>query len=531
MIFSAGPGRITLDDTGSVVEVLHEDRPDRSYLGQTGQVAIELAGLPVAAVLTNLREDRDEVEVTWQLDDRLGLTVRHTFAAGWGMRLAMVNLSSVTQRLDRAVWAMSAGPDHIGWALAAGSEAAFSVHPADGSGPLLGGVLRLGSITRIDQTGAELGPIELTPHGRYIVSWQWDWFRHPRAFGRGRHPGVPASFFLTTGQSARIAASSDTALVAPGLEIITDDVSDAVELVAHSAGEYDVELRSSTGLVGYHILAADPVEDGLASLAEQLVAGPRTPAGVVRIDDPAAGLVIQYALTRGGFAQVDDAAEALDRLVARLSADVPAEPLALAFLAGQAVTEADGDLLQTADAALFTYSAPAAGLGLAMLRLRAASLVLGAGMPGVLDHLRGIAAPLWAAGPDEDWAVSATRDLAELELLAVLASATSHATPEPGVGARIARLGLRLGGGLKGRPAIPEPVVTLARFAVVFDLLPEQLSVAFRQRWLCSPGDLARRARIEVVQRCASQLQTPTGSSGDHVLAAAWLTLAQSTAG
>jgi hypothetical protein len=540
MIFAAGAARITFDDAGSVVGVHHQNRPEHSYLLQTGAVSAHLDGKPVLWSGPEVQQDKDEMEVSWQLPGHIRLTVRHTFAAGWGMRLAFTNLSSTSLLLDQVVLSLRAAPDNSAWALAAGSEAAFSVHPAAGTGPVLGGVLKLGSVKRIDAVGVHLGRIQLVPEGRYILSWQWDWFANSRAFGRGRHSGVPPSLFLITEEPARITANSDTAVLAPGLEVIDDETDDTAELIAHSPGVYNVELRSSTGSVAYQVSAADPAEDVLAALADRLLGGSLTPAGVPRVDDAAAGLVLQHALTRGLVDQRDQATDALDRLVTRLSAKHQLEPLAIVYLAGQAVVTGEPDLLGTAAAGLLDCCDPAAGLGLALLRVRAASLVLGGSLGQVPDHMRDVVVALGVVEQeraDADPGVTLGRNLDALELLAVMTPVPRVAPPEPGVLARVARLGARLGGGLKGVPVEPVPLVRLAQLAVVFGLLPEQLEVTFRQRWLCSPGELARRAHTEVLNRCVSDIGASAGSLGDDAVpasvwvAAAWLALDQSTAG
>jgi hypothetical protein len=128
-----------------------------------------------------------------------------------------------------------------------------------------------------------------------------------------------------------------------------------------------------------------------------------------------------------------------------------------------------------------------------------------------------------------------TGDLAELELATIVGSAEFQANAEPDVHALVARLGLQLGAGLKGRPVLPVALVELAQIAVVLDLLPEPLGAAFGGHWLCSPGELGRRARTEVINRCSHR--RPEQRRGHSELpdtirqAAAWLALGQSTAG
>jgi hypothetical protein len=68
----------------------------------------------------------------------------------------------------------------------------------------------------------------------------------------------------------------------------------------------------------------------------------------------------------------------------------------------------------------------------------------------------------------------------------------------------------------------------------VLDLLPEPLGADFGRHWLCSPGELGRRARTEVVNRCSHRRPERGGHRElpDTIRqAAAWLALGQSTAG
>ena len=536
MIFSAGPGRIALNDEGVIVGARHRTRPDEDYLRDAARVSAWLEGTSVSWGEPDIQQDADEVQIDWHWQDRLRLTVRHAFTAGWGMRMALINLTAEPQLLDAVDLSLQIAPSHIGWGLAAGREAAFSVHPADGGSPVLAGLLQVGSIAGFSPAGAQLGGVELVPYGRYVLSWQWAWYPNPRAFGRGRHSGVPNSFFLITEQPARITAGPDTAVVAPGLSVLADD-GDTIELQASVPGVYTVELRSATGAVGYSLFAADPPDVFLNALAIDLLNGPRTPAGVVRIEDVAAGLVVQHALSEGRLEQPEEAADALARLAGRISQTRNVDPLALAFLTGQAVAEGDVDLLDTVVTGLLGCSSAVPGLGLAALRLRAASLVLGVATRGAIERLRTLidssdAGRANRSAEDQDPMVAG--DLAKLELAIIVGSSEFRDKAEPDVHALVGRLGLQLGAGLKGRPVVPIELVELAQITVVLDLLPERLGAAFGRRWLCSPGELGRRARTEVVNRCSHRRPERGGHRElpDTIRqAAAWLALGQSTAG
>jgi hypothetical protein len=538
MIFSAGPGRIALNDEGVIVGARHRTRPDDDYLRDAARVSSWLEGTSLSWGEPDIQRDADEVQIDWHWQNRLRLSVRHAFTAGWGMRMALVNLTGERQFLDAVDVSLQVAPTHIAWGLAAGREAAFSVHPGDGGSPVLGGLLQVGSIAGFSPAGAQLGKVELVPHGRYVLSWQWDWYSNPRAFGRGRHSSVPNSFFLITEQPARITAGPDTAVLAPGLSVLADD-GDTIELQASVPGVYTVELRSATGVVGYSLSAADPPDVFLNGLATDLLDGPRTPAGVVRIEDVAAGLIVQHALSEGQLEQPEEAADALARLAGRISQARNLDPLALAFLSGQAVAERDVDLLDTVVTGLLACSSAVPGLGVAALRLRAASLVLGVGTRGgAIERLRTLIDSSDAGranGSAEDRDPMVAGDLAELELAIIVGSSEFEGKAERDVHALVGRLGLQLGAGLKGRPVVPIALVELAQIAVVLDLLPERLGAAFGRHWLCSPGELGRRARTEVINRCSHRRPERRGGRSETPeairQAAAWLALGQSTAG
>jgi len=127
MIFAGGSGYVDLDPAGSVIAVRHKTRPDNNYLVGTGLGDFHLNGKAAHLAVPVVEQDMDEVEVTWQVEGQPGITLRHTFTAGWGMRLAFVNLSSCPRRLDPVLLSVRAAPGNYASALAAGSEAGFSV--------------------------------------------------------------------------------------------------------------------------------------------------------------------------------------------------------------------------------------------------------------------------------------------------------------------------------------------------------------------------------------------------------------------
>jgi hypothetical protein len=526
--FRYGPGVITVDSAGVIRRVVHDSRPGISYLAEAGTVNVQLAGEQVHWEQVGWQADSDEVEAVWQAAGRLRVAVRHTFAAGWGMRLSLTNVGPTVLTLDDVQVGFAAGHGYLPWALAAGAEAAYSLHPLDGAGPVLGGLLKLGSVQRLGAGHASLGRIDLGPGGRYILVWQWSWYASPRAFAVGRHPGVPATPYLIAGESARILAGSDVAVLAPNRHLVVAPEGESTELIPSGPGDYPVELRSALGAVRYQLHCALPAENLLGRLADQLLSGVRTPAGVIRIETAAAGLVIQHVMATG-IERPDQAAEALDLLTSRLRTASIQDPLTAAYLCSEAVRTDEMELIDLAADAMRTAVAAKPGLGLAALRLSVSSLVLGRDISPVLDRLHALAAPAAEAEPaDPDTALCA--DLGRLELMAVLASSRRQAAPD--LVAQVARIGVWLGGGLKGEPVRTLGLVRLAQLAAVLELLPEQLDPAFRRRWTCPPSELARRARAELLSRLQRMLPDGSGQlaagHSDGLTAVAWLALTTS---
>lgn len=539
--FRCGPGLITVDGSGMITGARHRSRPDASYLVEVGRVSAELAGEPVRWRQIGCQADSDEVEAVWEAESRLRLAGRHTFAAGWGMRLALTNLGEAAMTLDQVRVGLVGADDCAAWGLATGAEAAYSLHPSTGEGPLLGGLLKLGSVRDIGPAGALLGRIELAPGGRYILVWQWDWYPSARAFGAGRHPGVPSSCYVLAGQSAKIVAGSDVALLVPQGGLQVEQEGDVADLIPTEPGDHPVELRSALGLVSYRLHAAPGTADLLAELAARLLAGERTPAGVVRIDDASAGLVLQHGLA-AGLDNPDEAADALDRLTTRLRGTAGLDPLQVVYLCGEAIRVGEAELIEAAAASLGAVPAPEPGLGLAAVRLRVGSLVLGLDVRPVLDHLRRLMLALAeSAGSRPEPSSRDQRltgsdalraDLGLLELLAVLAPSKQRSADLGAMATVTARLGTWLGAGLKGQAVRPLGLARLAQLVAALELLPEQLESSFRRRWPCPPSELARRARAELLCRLSKDLLVDAAtldepSTGDGWLAAGWLAVAQ----
>lgn len=505
-MFPCGPAFVEVSADGVVTGVAHRSRPGTSYLESAGEVRARRAGRPVHWSAPVVDVDVDEVEVT-RSDGPLRLVVRHTFAAGWGLRVALSNLGEDVLDLDDALLTWRTPADRPVWAVAAGAAGSVAVLSPDGRGPVLGGVLRLGALTGVSAAGLHLGPVSLAPQGRYVVQWQWDFHPSPRAFDRGRHPDVPRRLDLLVDEVTILAASEDEALLAQGLD--QEAVRDGVELSAAAPGRYPVELRSARGVTSFALRVAEPLEAVLLRSATALLDRPRTAAGVVPLPDVDAALAVQRALGSGLLAEAEVAEEALDLFTARLPEDAPADPRTLGHLCGEHARTGDPELLGRARQGVLAAAAPAPGLGLAATELCLALLLAGQPVAPVLEHLVGLAQE--HALPPAASPADAQAALLELEVVTMARPAgaggpVGSGRPDgPGgedaVAARVAALGGWLGGGLKGRAAIPVPLDRLAHLATVLGLLPEPVSAALRGRWGCTAHELARRGRTEVLCR------------------------------
>ncbi|CAA9313491.1 MAG: hypothetical protein AVDCRST_MAG48-2220, partial [uncultured Friedmanniella sp.] len=263
LTFRCGGAAVAVGPDGTVTATLPGAEPAQLVSG--GLLVHAADGRPLVPGPPEVRADDDEVELAWSAG-ALGLVVRHTFAAGWGLRVA---LSAPGDRPVELVdplltWRVPAG--RPAWALAAGVAGSYAVLPADGTGPLLGGVLRSGALPAVDADGLHLGPVRLEPRGRYVVQWQWDLHPGPRSLGRGRHPEVPRRLDLVVDEVVVADAGEDEALVlADGLE--AEQGRGQVELSAAAPGRYPVELRAARGTTAYELRVAPPLDTLLAARA------------------------------------------------------------------------------------------------------------------------------------------------------------------------------------------------------------------------------------------------------------------------
>ena len=524
LIFAGGPAEIACDSSGWVTSVKHRSTPGLSYL--TGGVLdrLQIDGRELGPQEPQVLADADEVEFVYTWPGRLRLVVRHSFAVGWGLLLAFSSLAEVPQTVDRAELRLQAQPEVVPWALTLGSTTAYALLPARGSGPVLGAVLRRGSVTGASERGLALSPFELRAGARYIVQLQWDWYARPRDFGQERYPDAPSALCVTAGESVQVRVDQDVAVLAADDVDVTQTAA-TLDLVAEP-GRYSFELRSARGTTAFDLQWVAPVEKFLADLVPGLLSGPRTAAGVVKLAGVAEALLVQSTLARNQVDDQDDAAEALDLYTARLSgaeAAVPAPlvPLEVAYRCREFDRLGDPDLLADTSELLLGLPTPLPGLGLAATQLCLRLIVSNQPVGPVLGRLA------WLLGRlDRGEPASVAVQAAELELIAVtLAGPGAAGAGGAGEAAadlvhRLAALGTLLGAGLIGRAVAPRPVDELSHLVTVFQLLPDGLSARLTPQWGCSAEELAARALPELVARL----------EGEPVsLAHAWLALGLQT--
>ena len=503
LTFAGGPAQIACDPSGWVTSVRHQESPGLSYLAGAVVEGLQVDGQALGPQEPEMLVDSDEVEFVHTWPGRLRLVVRHTFAVGWGVRLAFSSLAEVTQSVGRAELRLQPQPEVVPWALTLGITTAYALLPARGSGPVLGAVLRRGSVAGATERGLELSPFELRAGARYVAQLQWDWYPTPRDFGQERYPEAPSALYVSAGESVQVRVDEDVAVLAPD-DVDVTQTPETMDLVAEP-GRYSFELRSARGTTAFEVQWLTPVEQFLADLVPGLLSGRRTAAGVVKLAGVADALLVQSALARNQIDDQDEAAEALDLFTARLSSPEPAQPaplgpLEVAFLCREFDRLGDADLLAEASALLLGLPTPQPGLGLAATQLCLRLIVSERPVQPVLSRLSWLLARLDGRAP-----LSVPERAAELELMAVTFTgagvAGAGATPAADLVDRLAGLGALLGAGLIGRAVAPRPVDELSHLATVCQLLPDGLSARLTAQWGCSAQALAARALPELVAR------------------------------
>jgi hypothetical protein len=491
--FRCGDATIALDASGDVVSVVHQARREHSYLSG-GRPYLRLGGADVPLAGPALVADIDEVELTWSSAE-IRIEVRHSFTAGWGVRVVISNRSDHPVEVTDAglTWEPTAGTP--AWALAAGATGTYAIFPADADGPLLGGSLRVGTFETLAADRMSFGRIQLAADGRYVVQWQWDWYPNPRAFARpggastSRNAGVPHRLFLVGEETAKLGVDEDAALVLPpglGQEV----VNGVTEILSGGgSSRYAVEVVSARGVTHYDLHWSEPVEDRMREAAALALAAPAAANGVPVLTDADAALAVQQALRARLVDEPYAAEDALEAFVARAAEADPSRPTPalISLLGGETERTGETDLLERATELIRAHRRPVAGLGLAATQVCVSRVIRGLEVTPVLAHLDALSQG--DPGPE------LTDRAARLELLLVTADGEGLQLRE------LAALGRRLGAGLTGASVDPTAVDLLAQLAAVFALTTPAASAAVSRGWTADVAELGRRAEAEVLFR------------------------------
>ena len=502
------PGLVLrLDVVGTVVTATGPGQ-DAAWLSGCGELTVTAHDRPFLLGAAQVVVDVDEVEVE-RSGGGLRTVVRHSVEQAWTVRVVLANESATALTLDQVRLGWRAAPGTVVTALAAGARAAYAVQPVAADGPVLVGRLRSGAQHGVDVDGLLLGPLVLAPHTRWAVQWRWEVVPDvPRAVAGS---DLPRTTWLDLGQTVVLPAGPDVAVVAPDLVVELED--DRVELAAWEPGAYVVELRSARGTTTYPLTWAPDLDALVDARATTLLAGPTSPAGTVRLDGAAAGLVVQDALARRTVGAPDELSDALElvagELVAALDDAGPAQTadsLTLAFLAREADRSAGTGLLDAAVARLLATATPAPGVGLAGVGLALARVRSGRGATDLVAHLAALQAA--ATRPDD----------AGLEIALLLRPRDADAD-EPLL-ATLRRLGAALGAGLPGRVVPGLEPERVAYASTLLALVDEPTGQRLRRSWGITASELARRTAAEARARLAT---TDDGPAGRRALA--WLVL------
>jgi hypothetical protein len=505
LTFPLGPGHVVLRPDGAISAVVADSGSAGSYLDGGGRVAVRIDGVPVEWPDVSVAVDVDEVELHHIGRTDLDLQVRHSFTGGWTIRTTFLNQSLEPLSLQ-AELAWEPAADRPARALAAGATGAYAVPPADGTGPLLGGELVLGTCDAISAEGIGFGRFTLHPLERRVVQWRWDWFADARAFS-ARFPGVPSELVLATGEVAQIAANDDEAVVAPGGDLTRR--GGHLEFSATVPQAVAVQVSSRRGVTEYEVEWVAPLDELLIEVGEILAAGPRSRTGLLQLADVDAAMVLQRLLAVGGAGDPDESDDALRLFSSRLEGYRFPDGRGVGFLCGEFERLGEEELLERATTALLALPDAVPGVGLATVQVCVARLLLGWPVEHLLVRLQALSAATdLGAEHGLDCAVSLELALVGGSRFADAVNPDEHQRLE----AWSTRIGARLGAGLLGRPVRPLPVDQQAYLATVLGLLPESLAYRMQPEWGCRLHDAARRTEAEVLVELRGQRPRPAHS-------------------
>ncbi len=512
--FATRAFRVAFDDSG-LTAVNPTARPDRGYFDRLEIGALRRNGEPVLGDTVPAVLDSDEIEQRWLAPDVASIAIRHSFIAGWRTRVVLANLAAADWTATLR-FAVRPGPGYRVWTLATGSATVFALLPWEPDVPIL--YARSGNSSVVseaadhpdhptdDLVGLQIGPYRIGAGERLVLSWDWKTASHPRRLASDLSaalPALPRWPCVAVGEEIWLPADPDTALVVPDT-VETTDLGDRQALAATEPGRHRVELRSARGSTVLDLSWVTPLPDFLANAAEQALAAPAGPAGVVRLPDLASALVVQRVARTAGFPAAGAAADALDQFTARLNDAGPDPALRAIYLAGEYDRLGDADLISRALDVLAGLGRPVPGLGLAVLRTTVASVLAGRSPPP--------APRIVPTGEPET--------LAEAELL--LATRTPEfLTTDPGVSRLLHRLATEVCAGLPGRlpepPSNRPPLDEIAHTLAVLRLVPDALGPWWTTRFGGPVGELSDARGLEVIERI--------GAGGPISAAHVWLAL------
>ncbi len=513
LTFVADPAVVSCTEDGRISGIRHPAAPQARWLLELGLGDLVVSGRRLDWGAPRVTVDTDEVEVCREAPGFGHAVLRHSFAVGWTTRLVLANDSDRPWRAVRLRLRVTTADGCRVWALATGSAALLALVATDGRAPVLGARVTAGAVTGADADGLLLGPIDLGPGDRFATQLQWHWARNPRVFTERWVGANPRRTVFRPGEALALPDDPDTAVL---VEAVSDDAAPAElteapgqrEVVVRGVGRYRVGLRSSRGSADLDVRWAPPPADLLRAAAEAVLAGPRTRAGVVRIDDVGAAVLVQHALAGPGFAAAAAAAEALDRFTARADpAGAPrtsgaTEPLLAVYLAGEHDRLGEPELLDRA-VALLDATGLRPGLGIAAVRVSVALLLAGRALGDALRPVIALAGEA-AAGTVSPAAHPGLPTAGGLEVATTeLRLATLRLGPArpADLQAAVIGLGRRLGAGLPGQPAPAADAAELAHLVAVLRLVPDELRGALCTDTGYSADELAERVALGLSDR------------------------------
>jgi hypothetical protein len=526
LIFRLGDLMITIGPSGFPSSAARlGDRVD--YLRpQTEPGALVVGGVRDRWEPAGLVTDVDESEARYAAigHPQLEYTIRNSFAGSWLQRHMLMNTSSAPVRVDRLAVPLPTGPGCVGWALTAGGETAWTIQPADGTGPVLAGELTQGTLEGWDAEGFRTGELVLPAGRRFVLQWRIESVSAAAQFTRTRRPTLSPRTELSVNEAYEVADPDTAVVVADPVTVLSED--DVQLVCTDRPGRYPVELRSSRGTNRIDLTWVPPFADLITDLSTGWLSARRSTAGVSVLPGGGAALGLQQAVITGLTEDREDAEDALALYAARLLERDRLSIMDQAFLAQETVRTGDPQPLERARSELLGTETLQPGLALAATRLCLAELALGGTPAAIVARLRQLAENDHAGRQQpvrsgDDHLLDEAARLETITVTGPAGSATSGAVVPHALA-----VGAELGSGLPGHRlgGIRPGVAVYA--AAVLDLLPEAYGPELDRHWGTGPHAVADRTRTTAL---ASALWPEGGSgapdAGELGEAVGWLVL------